>query len=650
MSQLLDQARQNLKDYWGYPGFREGQEEAVSSVLHKKDTLVLFPTGGGKSLCYQVPATVFDGMTVVISPLVALMQDQVDQLKAKGVPATFINSTIPKKEVEQRLVNARNHMYKLMYCAPERLETELWKSYLPELPIEMIAVDEAHCISEWGHDFRPSYRNIKTAVAPVSDKVRWLALTATATPEVRDDIINSLDLNTPRIVSLGFERTNLKWWVLKDEQKEKRLLDTIKKAPGSGLVYAGTRNGCEYLAGQISEMGISSKAYHAGLDDDEREKIQQEWISGKVRIVVATNAFGMGIDKSDCRFVIHYDMPYSIEAYYQEAGRAGRDGEESYPILICKQGDYPKARRRIEESYPNREQLVTVYDRLCDYWNIAVGSAMPEPRAIPFEKLSEHTNLPEKSVRAGVSILDRLGLVEIIKSYEHMIGVRFAISRDALQDTIRTTKNPAKADFTDRLARAFGPQSFVDTEYVTADYLKKKLELSIGSIIRGLMVLEREKILVHTNIKDDPLGLLPVPRYKKFPFSGKELDKHRNNLLAKLEVMQNYADTRECRSRFLRIYFGEENVPTRCGKCDNCNRSQADDKMGALKSVVSCLQDNECSFDEIKNQTGLQRKIVDEVIGQLMSEQVINRIEDDKVRYRLIRKPKNLNSTISGVE
>lgn len=648
MNQLLARARRNLKHYWGYPGFRAGQEEAVTSVMQKKDTLVLFPTGGGKSLCYQVPATVFDGMTVVISPLVALMQDQVDQLKAKGVSATFINSTIPKKEVEQRLVNARNHMYKLMYCAPERLETELWKNYLPELPIEMIAVDEAHCISEWGHDFRPSYRNIKTALEPVADKVRWLALTATATPEVRDDIINSLELDSPEVVSLGFERPNLKWWVLNDEQKEKRLLDTVTKAPGSGLIYAGTRNGCEHLAGRLTEMGFSSKAYHAGLNADDREKIQQEWISGKVRIVVATNAFGMGIDKSDCRFVIHYDMPYSIEAYYQEAGRAGRDGKESYPILLCKQSDYPNARRRIEESYPNRDQLITVYNSLCDYWNIAVGSEMSDPRMIPYSKLSERTTLPKKSVRAGISILDRLGLVELIKNYEHMIGVRFAVTQGGLQDTIRKTKNPGKAGFIDRLARSFGPQSFKETEYVTAEYLKKKLELPAGSIIRGLMVLEREKILVYTNIQDDPLGMLPVPRHKKFPFSAKELDKHRKSLLAKLERMQEYADTRECRSRFLRIYFGEENVPAGCGRCDNCKRRQQDDKAGALKSIVSCLEENECSFDEIKKRTGLQRKIVDEVIGQLMSEEVINRIEGDQVRYRLIRKPKNLHTLNFG--
>ena len=597
---------------------------------------MLFPTGGGKSLCYQVPATVLDGMTVVISPLVALMQDQVDQLRERGVSATFINSTIPKHEVEQRLINARNHMYKLMYCAPERLETELWQNMMTELPIEMVAVDEAHCISEWGHDFRPSYRTIKDALEPVAGHIRWMALTATATPEVREDIVQCLKMSDPTVVSLGFERPNLKWWVLRDEQKEKRLLDTVKKASGSGLVYAGTRNGCEYLAGRITQNGITCKAYHAGLSPEEREAIQQEWIDGRVPVVVATNAFGMGIDKSDCRFVVHFDMPYSIEAYYQEAGRAGRDGKESYPILIYRNNDLPEARKRIEESYPDRETIITVYNTLCDMWEIAIGATPVEPVPIDYDRLAERNKVRKRIVIAAVRILDRLGLVEVIRHHQPQVGIRFAVSRGGLRDAMRSTQNPRKADFLDRLGRLYGPEAFSGMEYLEVDYLRQKLELPLNAILRGLNVVQSEQLLLYQYIDDCPLGTLSLPRYRTFPFSRKELESHRNTLLAKLDRMAAYAETQKCRSRFLRIYFGEENVPEKCGKCDNCLKEMREmpDQAKINETVLSCLGDSECSFEDIKLKTGFPKAQIKQSVEFLLREKFITRIEEETIRYR----------------
>ncbi len=312
--QLFQRARANLKKYWGYDDFRPGQDEVVRSVLSGKPTLVLFPTGGGKSLCYQVPATVLDGVTLVISPLVALMQDQVFQLQQKGVPATFINSTISRTEVEQRLINARNGMYKLLYCAPERLETTIWQNMMGELSLSLIAVDEAHCISEWGHDFRPIYRRIPEMMGPVAGSIRWLALTATATPEVRGDIVTALDLKDPEIISRGFNRPNLQWWVIEEEQKKRRILEILKRATGSGLIYAGTRAGCEQLSEWLTKKGWHCEPYHAGLTSEQREDVQTRWIDGSLPLVAATNAFGMGIDKPDCRFVVHYDMSKSMEA------------------------------------------------------------------------------------------------------------------------------------------------------------------------------------------------------------------------------------------------------------------------------------------------------------------------------------------------
>lgn len=338
----LTRARKVLRTHWGYDSFRPGQDKVMEAVMSGKDTLVLFPTGGGKSLCYQVPALLLDGLTIVLSPLVALMEDQVHQLTSKGIRATFINSTLSRAEVEQRLVNARNGMYRLLYMAPERLKTELWRAEKPQLPIRLVAIDEAHCISEWGHDFRPSYRTIRHDMGELPEDTRWMALTATATPEVRKDLLQTLEFRDPVIVTGRFSRPNLQWWVQQTSKREDLFVRAVKKGieKGSGIVYANRRRDCEEWAQMFSRMGIPAKPYHAGLEATERSAIQQQWIQNEIPLVVATNAFGMGIDKPDCRFVVHHTLPLSLEAYYQEAGRAGRDGAESFPVLIFKKNRY----------------------------------------------------------------------------------------------------------------------------------------------------------------------------------------------------------------------------------------------------------------------------------------------------------------------
>ncbi|MDX1591000.1 MAG: RecQ family ATP-dependent DNA helicase, partial [Balneolaceae bacterium] len=279
-NQNIQQAYDALKEYWGYDAFRPGQEEAIRSVLQGRDTMVLFPTGGGKSLCYQVPSLILDGLTLVISPLIALMQDQVEQLGNHGIRAAYINSTLPLREVEQRLVNARNGMYRLLYVSPERLDSDRWKNELQNLNISLVAVDEAHCISEWGHDFRPAYRDIRSALSDLPESVRWMALTATATPEVKKDILESLQFKDPAVVSAGFSRPNLKWWVTAAEKKHDVFMNAVRKAVhrGSGIVYTDTRKDCEEKADRLSSAGISARAYHGGLDPELRESVQNEWV------------------------------------------------------------------------------------------------------------------------------------------------------------------------------------------------------------------------------------------------------------------------------------------------------------------------------------------------------------------------------------
>lgn len=634
---LFRQAETNLQHYWGYDSFRPGQDEAIRSVLNKEDTVVLFPTGGGKSLCYQVPATVLEGMTLVISPLVALMQDQVQQLNQRGISATFINSTLSSWEVEQRLVNARNGMYSLLYCAPERLKTDLWIAELANLNLDLIAIDEAHCISEWGHDFRPSYREIRPSLEPIADRVNWVALTATATPEVRKDIIRNLQLEEARVVAKGFDRPNLKWWVIPVEKKQEKLLKSVKKASekGTGLIYGGTRRNCEQLAQRIeSKLGIQTKAYHAGIEPEQRKNIQQEWISGTLPLVVATNAFGMGIDKADCRYVIHYTMPYSLEAYYQEAGRAGRDGKESYPILFYKSTDVFRAEQRLKDSYPQKDQLQTVYDGLCDTFNLAIGSGMEKAEQISLEALKKRSHLPLRIIHSALKVLNQLGVIQLLENVTPQIGLQFMVSEDYLRDKIDDISNRQKADFLDKLFRQFGTEAFGKKNYLEMDYLKRKFNTSANGIIKGLEVLQsHDHLLNYEAIGELPLVKLIDERIGALPFGKKEIEKHRDSLLKKLQYMKGYIETSSCREVYIRSYFGEEQVEP-CHHCDNCleahkiQRSEITDE-GVLK-LKNLLAQGEKSFSEIRQATQWDQNRIKKSLSYLIRE---NRIEYRSDKY-----------------
>ncbi|MEX2640583.1 MAG: RecQ family ATP-dependent DNA helicase [Balneolales bacterium] len=630
MDDLMARTLTNLKKYWGYTEFRPGQEEVVRSVLESRETVVLFPTGGGKSLCYQLPATVLDGLTVVISPLVALMQDQVSQLTKAGISAAFINSTLPAYEVEQRLVNARNGMYRILYCAPERLKTQMWQNNLDDLPIRLIAIDEAHCISEWGHDFRPSYRQIKAAFLPVADKVRWMALTATATPEVRDDIIQCLEFKDPHIISRGFERPNLKWWVIREERKERRLNQIMQKARGSGLVYAGTRKTCENLAQNLRSVNINARAYHAGLTGDLRKTIQEGWINGEIAVVVATNAFGMGIDKSDCRYVVHYDMPYSLEAYYQEAGRAGRDGRESYPILLARPSDHEAAKKNIKQTYPDRDELKLIYDAICDDWNLAAGSQMEEPAKIIIEHLQKRNKLSKRMQYAGIRVLEQLGVLAVHTHKKSQTGLKLLVGINAFPDVLVSIKRSRKREFLDRLVRIYGPECFHKMCFVETEYLQNKMNIGLNSLTKAMNVLAGEQLLEFDIITDQPVARLVEARSGRFPFSKKQLESHRNTLFAKLELMNGYVQTTGCRSAYMRMYFGETGVPPECGFCDVCigkGQGKADifteDNM---KAICGFLEKGPMDFNEISRLSRISAGNLKPILSWLSRE---NKIRSD---------------------
>jgi len=626
LQDYFSKAESNLKKFWGFDAFRSGQDEVIKSIFEGKETLVLFPTGGGKSLCYQVPATVFKGLTLVISPLVALMQDQVQQLKKQGISATFINSTIPRFEVEQRLVNARNGMYKLLYCAPERLKTTLWQAEMPRLNIDLVAIDEAHCISEWGHDFRPSYREIRESLEPIADQMRWVALTATATPEVQQDIVTSLGYETPNVISRGFSRPNLKWWVVGSPNKKKKLEESVKRGAqkGDGLIYGGTRKNCEYLADWLTRLGIKTEAYHAGIESEKRKAIQERWISGETPLVAATNAFGMGIDKPNCRYVIHEEMPYSMEAYYQEAGRAGRDGKESYPILLYRESDYYKAHDRLDLSYPTLDELDNAYQVLCDSFNLAVGSEMMESRSFTIEQIKKRGQLSYGKAAAAMRILDQFGIIAMQEEVKPSVGLQFTMSSNALKSFREKCNNPEKAEFTDKLERLFGTYAFHDLVQLDEDYVLEKLGISRNSLVKALNVLmQNDYALVFEMHKQRSLVKLLEARSRKLPLTKKEVESHRNNLFRKLNQMHGFILTQTCREVYLRNYFGDVKAKP-CGHCDNCLKSgskqEAPPISEEITEILKLLEKGNLEFNELQKQSGFTKTKVTQILQYLIKE------------------------------
>jgi ATP-dependent DNA helicase RecQ len=635
----IQQAYDVLKEHWGYDSFRPGQEEAIRSVIEGRDTMVLFPTGGGKSLCYQVPALILDGLTLVISPLIALMQDQVEHLGHHHIRAAYINSTLPAREVEQRLVNARNGMYRLLYVSPERLVSERWKNELQNLNISLVAVDEAHCISEWGHDFRPAYRDIRSELSDLSESVRWMALTATATPEVKKDILKTMQFSDPVIVSAGFSRPNLKWWVTATEKKHDVFMNAVRKAAhrGSGIVYTDTRKDCEEKADRLSSAGISARAYHGGMDSKTRETVQNEWVKGRIPVVVATNAFGMGIDKADCRFVIHYTIPFTLEAYYQEAGRAGRDGEEAYPILIWKETDETRLKSRILRSYPQYETLKKVYEGICDELDLATGSEQEQPEPVDLSSVAKRIKLSKSEIRNSVQVLQRLEILERIDFYKPRIGVNFLVGKEYLESFIAKSEG-AKSEWVDALVRLFGPRAFAEFIYHDTPLLLEKLNMNENRLMKGLHVLrDHDRILDIRLVGEKPLFRITEPRMQKLQIDHDAVYRYRDVLLKKLEYMSGYATTKTCREVYLRTYFGENNAEP-CGHCDNCvsgtgNTGGSPVTDAEVKQVKKLLSETPKSPQQIRKETQWNSEKVKKVIHFMEREQIIFRAKEDETRY-----------------
>ncbi len=559
-----------LKEYWGYDSFRPMQEDIVNAALDGKDVLAILPTGGGKSVCFQVPALMKEGIAIVVTPLIALMKDQVRNLDDRGIKALCVNAGMGQREVEIVLNNAAYGDFKFLYVSPERLGTRLFKNYVQDMNISYIVVDEAHCISQWGYDFRPDYLQIgrlrEMADAPV------IALTATATPEVADDIMNRLGFKEKTMIKSGFERPNLSYIVRKCEDKLGQLLSICSSVAGTGIVYVRSRKKTEELAAFLTANGISSSFYHAGLGPDSRADRQEKWKTDKIRVMVCTNAFGMGIDKPDVRFVVHFDLPDSPEAYFQEAGRGGRDGKRSFAVLLWNSTDLKRMRQIATVSFPSLEYIEDIYHKVHTFFDIPYDTGEGRQLKFNLEDFCRHYSLQRASAYYAIVYIERTGHWTLSEDIDLATRVQIAVDRNELYDV--DLPDPRMIALLDTLMRKYtGLFSYpvpIDEDYVasqigvTVPALRQLLyNLSLEHVIRYIPC-DRATVLFlhHDRLRPKNVNLDPE-RYERLKESA----------MARIQKMIDYVSQEEvCRSSYLLEYFGQKES-TDCKTCDVCRNT-----------------------------------------------------------------------------
>jgi len=559
---------ETLRDVWGYDAFRPRQEEVVRAVLEGRDTLALLPTGGGKSLCFQVPALAMGKLCLVVSPLIALMKDQAERLKKLGVRAAAITSGMDHREVESTLDSAAFGKLAFLYVSPERLMSEAFRTRLPGLPIGLIAVDEAHCISQWGYDFRPPYLRI----AEIREKhpdVPVIALTASATPKVADDIMARLAFKKPHVVRGPFQRPELSLWTSRGEDRTGRLLRIAKHTRGSGIVYLRQRRGTVRIAELLRQHGISAAAYHAGLTHEERDTVQQQWTRGEVRFVAATNAFGMGIDKADVRTVVHLEPPPDLESYYQEAGRAGRDGHAAFAFLLVHESDEAALREKFAASFPTLADVRRVYQAFADQHRIALGSGAFETYDLDLRAIAERVSLSPATVSHCLKALELDGGIVLSEGVRtpSRVGMR-ASSADVYGIRVRDKR---LGPVLETLLRLYGGL-FEEPVLIDEERISRQLELSVNRTIALLRDLHHQGVLFYRPRNDKPTVTLLMPRRDAgtLTLDKEALELRKERARQRMEAMIRYTfGTEECRERSVLKYFGEY-AQEDCGRCDVC--------------------------------------------------------------------------------
>ncbi len=560
--------RNILKKHWGYESFRPLQEDIIMSVLSGRDTLGLMPTGGGKSITFQVPAMALPGLTVVVTPLISLMKDQVDNLKRRRVKAVYLHSGMTARESKIAREKLINGGAKLLYVSPERLRNQRFIQELRMTEVSLIVVDEAHCISQWGYDFRPSYLNIRS-LRKIFPKVNVLALTATATPHVESDILRQLEMKDAALFRMSFSRSNLNYIVRNTETKIYEIFHILSRTEGSAIVYVRSRKRTREIAEYLSSAGISSTYYHAGLDISLKEERQNEWQRSGVRVMVATNAFGMGIDKPDVRVVIHFDMPPSLEEYYQEAGRAGRDGKKSYVVLLTSRADSGLLRRRVTETFPPREEIKLLYERVCNYLHVSMDEGYEKLAEFDVERFCEVFSYQRRRCLACLHLLGQAGYLEYLEETEHRSRVMMTCTREELYHVDRLS---ADADLV--LTRILRLYSGLFAEYVYIDerVISRESGVDERSVYESLLELGRRKVLSYVPRSRSPYIYFPTAREdKRYVMIGKDIYEDRKKVISeRTEAMIDYGFGKgKCREKILLEYFGEQDGKD-CGRCDIC--------------------------------------------------------------------------------
>ena len=613
---LLD----TLRHYWGYDSFRPLQREAMESVLSGKDTLVLLPTGSGKSIIYQLPTLVSEGLCIVVTPLIALMKDQVDALRRRGIPAVAIHSGLSYRQIDIALDNCVYGDVKFLYVAPERLATEMFRLRVDRMNVSLLAIDEAHCISQWGYDFRPSYLRI-AELRRVIPETPVLALTASATPRVAKDIMERLGFAKPNVLQGSFLRPNLSYSVRQTEDKEGQLMRIINNVPGSGIVYVRMRDTAERLAQYLIEQGLSASFYHGGLPNEERSIRQDEWLSGKTRIMVATNAFGMGIDKRDVRFVVHYTMSDSLESYYQEAGRAGRDGGRSYAVILMSATDNQRVISTFEKEFPPIPLIQSVYNELCSYLGVAIGDGKEASFVFNIYDFCRRMKLPVVVVRNIIKLLQLNGYMTLVEDGDHPARIMFLVTRDELY---QERFNEREEEIVRSIMRLY---TGIFTEFRPID----EMEIASYSHHSHEEVHELLKRLWRTNViryipaNHDPLIFLDEERLPmRDVYIAPSTYSHRKGLMMeRFNHLLAYAnDGEECRSRIIERYFCDV-MSEPCGICDNCLARKKREKSGGVdfnEQILSLLATEPMTVkDLIAKIKGNEQSIID-AIRQLTAE------------------------------
>ena len=624
-----------LKRYWGYDAFRPLQQDIIESVLDGRDTLGLMPTGGGKSITFQVPTMAIDGMALVVTPIISLMKDQVDRLRALRIKATYLYAGLTRAEVKRTYEKCLYGNCKFLYVSPERLQSRSFLEHLRQMPVRLIVVDEAHCISQWGYDFRPSFLRI-AQVRRLFPAVPVLALTATATPVVVEDIQRQLEFKQPNVLSMSFARSNLSYVVRPTEEKVIELIHILRSVPGTAIVYVRSRKRTKQISDELNRAGIHADFYHAGLYVEDKEDKQNKWTSDECRVMVATNAFGMGIDKPDVRLVVHVDVPNSLEEYYQEAGRAGRDGKRSYAVLLVKHTDQRTLRRHITEAFPDKDFIRLVYQRVGDFLGVSLGEGFQQMYDFNFNLFCRTYDLPVLPTHNALKILTQAGYIEFVEEIETQSRVMIHARKDELYDI--DTSTPGADEVLQAILRLY-TGLFADYVFINEDVIAFRTGLSQETIYNSLLELTRKHILHYVPRKRTPYIIYNTsreePKHVLIPRAVYE--DLRQRMTDRIEATINYAysDT-GCRERMLLGYFGEQSQE-QCGHCDLCidSRKRGDHEPADVQQGILYMAGlRPRRLEEFFDTLSFPRDEVVSTLAFLVDEGFIEHLDDDTYRKR----------------